>query len=667
MATTNTHVSSAFNLKSVSLLLLLSVLVVSTGWIVIATLWTLPITMLLATPNQLAIVDLAKQMTIVPTMIVAMMAGGLLGISSLLLQQLVKNPLASDTTLAVGSGAQMALLVVTLFLPSFGLYGNFWVALVGALLSMGLVFLMSLPSRMNPLILVLSGLIINIFVTALSSLFLLFFSEKALGVMTWGGGVLTQISWQGAYLLSMAAVLSALVLMPLLKPLSIMSLDDQQAQGLGVPVNTIRCVVVVLVAMMTALVVSQVGILSFVGLGAATLVNVLSIRHLTMRLLIGFIVGGLLLLLTSNLVLLIMQALPIFVPAGAMTGILGAPLIVWLILRQKKQHVDVATPNLQANRRLFTMRLWLLMIVAVLLLLAMSVLMTQTITGWQISADAELISRFRLPRSLSAAATGVMLATAGVMIQTLTRNPMASPEVLGISSGAAVGVLLCVLLLSALGMPIVLAGLLAAGILGAFAVLLLILWLARSLNPAYLLLVGIAISALMNGILNIIKLSGDPRLQAILSWLSGTTYSARPETVWWLICIAVVMCLAAVLLLQPLRLLGLGSMVARSLGVNVGLAQLAVMIVIAGLSAASTLAVGPLSFVGLMIPHLATSLGATQLHRQLPLAMLLGAALMIVSDWLGRYVIFPYEIPAGTVAAIIGGLYFIVLIRRVRS
>ncbi|MBX4378773.1 iron chelate uptake ABC transporter family permease subunit, partial [Mycobacterium tuberculosis] len=78
------------------------------------------------------------------------MAGGLLGVASLLLQQLVKNPLASDTTLAVGSGAQMALLIVTLFLPNLGLYGNFWVALIGSLMSMGLVWLMAMPSRFNP-------------------------------------------------------------------------------------------------------------------------------------------------------------------------------------------------------------------------------------------------------------------------------------------------------------------------------------------------------------------------------------------------------------------------------------------------------------------------------------------------------------------------------------
>ncbi|MGD4786457.1 iron chelate uptake ABC transporter family permease subunit, partial [Xanthomonas citri pv. citri] len=124
-----------------------------------------------------------------------------------------------------------------------------------------------------------------------------------------------------------------------------------------------------------------------------------------------------------------------------------------------------------------------------------------------------------------------MLATAGVLLQNLTRNPMASPEVMGISSGAALGVVLVFVLSPvilgtlglatdsfwALGLPLL------GGLLGAGLVLLLVLWLARRLSSSYLLLVGVAISALMGGILTLIKLSGDPRLQAMLNWLSGTT------------------------------------------------------------------------------------------------------------------------------------------------
>ena len=146
--------------KPLLVLLALLVVALASGYAVIAQLWPLPMSELWQSSVKLPVEMMAIQLQIVPTMWVAIMAGGLLGVVSVLLQQLVKNSLASDTTLGVGSGAQMALLIVTLFFPSFGIYGSFWVAFAGALLSMGLVFALAAPSRMNPLVLVLGGLVV---------------------------------------------------------------------------------------------------------------------------------------------------------------------------------------------------------------------------------------------------------------------------------------------------------------------------------------------------------------------------------------------------------------------------------------------------------------------------------------------------------------------------
>ena len=130
---------------------------------------------------------------------------------------------------------------------------------------------------------------------------------------------------------------------------------------------------------------------------------------------------------------------------------------------------------------------------------------------------------------------------------------------------------------------------------------------------------------------------------------------------------AAILFLLSVMVIKPLEILSLGNGVARELGVSLRGFQSLILILVAALSTLSTLAVGPLSFVGLMVPHLATTLGAVQLKRQLPLAAILGAGLMVIADWLGRYVIFPYEIPAGTIAAIIGGGYFLYLMRRIKT
>lgn len=624
--------------------------------------WSLPWRKLLTPSQQLDIVDMAIQLKLLATSSVALMAGGLLGVVSILLQQLVKNPLASDTTLGVGVGAQLAILLVTLFVPSLAIHGGFFVAFVGALLSMSLVFLLAAPSRFNPLILILAGLVVNILLSAVAAVLVLFFTERSVGMMSWAAGFLTQSSWSVSITLAVTTAILGLSSLFLLKPLTLMSLDDAQAKRLGVPINVIRAIVVLIAAVVTALVVSEVGLIGFIGLGAASLVNALGIHHIGKRVVAAFGFGALILWLTSNIVLLLEPVLGMIIPAGAMTGILGAPLIIWLILQRRRQSIEVVTPMIVRTPSQINFWYWGL---GLAVLIAMANLLVQDIDGWGLSTEWALTAQYRLPRSLSAAATGVMLATAGVLLQTLTRNPMASPEVLGVSSGAALGVVLGFLFLPSLGIAAGAGSLLLTGLLGASAVLILIIWLARRVSSGYLLLVGIGIAAMMDGVMHLVKLSGDPSLQAMLSWLSGTTYSTEPATVWYLMAIAALLYTLSLVMIKPLRVMGLGPSVARNLGVAVNWVTLAILVLVAALSTASTLAVGPLSFVGLMVPHLATSIGAVKLERQLPMAALMGAAVMVVADWIGRYVIFPYELPAGTVAALIGGGYFLWLIRRI--
>lgn len=674
----NQRITKPLNAPALWLFSGLLSLVLMTTALVLKTTWHDSLGLLFARSQSLTLAQMVAQLQILPTMLVTIFAGGLLGVVSVLLQQLVKNTLASDSTLAVGTGAQLALLIVTLFFPNFGLYGSFWVAFIGALLSMGLVFAIAANSRMNPVVLILGGLVVNILFSAISSLLMIFFSERVMGVMAWESGNLTQTSWQNSQFFVLISLILPIILLFLVKPLTIMSLDERQAKALGVPVAAVRMLVVTLVAVVTASVVSRVGVLSFVGLAAASVVNVVAIRPIGQRLMAGFAFGAMLLWLTNNVVMLLSPwfkpLLNITLPVGSVTGILGAGLIIWLVIRQSKQPmIAEQSPSLLASkRRYFGGGFWAVS-VGLLLLVTVGVLGVSPDAmgsfGWH--TEASFIENFRLPRTLSAMATGVMLATAGVLLQNLTRNPMASPEVMGISSGAALGVVLVFLLSPvilgtlglatdsfwALGLPLL------GGLLGAGLVLLLVLWLARRLSSSYLLLVGVAISALMGGMLTLIKLSGDPRLQAMLNWLSGTTYHAYPVTAWALMVIGTVLFLLSFLLLKPLRVISLDETMARSLGVSVKRSEILIFSLVAVLSTVSTLAVGPLSFIGLMTPHLAKTLGAVQLPHQLALSALLGAGLMLVADWMGRYAIFPYEIPAGTIASIIGGLYFLWLMK----
>lgn len=652
-----------------TLFVLLLIVVVSTI-VLIDKVWQAPILALFASSNSLTLAEMALQLQLLPTMLVAILSGGLLGLCSILLQQLVKNNLASDTTLAVGSGSQMALLLITLFLPSFGLYGSFWVAFVGALASMGLVFFLAKNSRMNPVVLVLSGLIVNILLSALAGVLLLFYSEMSMGVIVWGSGALNQSSFLPSYDLLLVSGLFFLLLCMIYRPLVLMSLDDRQAKSLGVPVNMVRCLLISSVAMAIAVVISHVGQIGFIGLASATLVNVLNVSKLYVRLLLSFVIGGLLLWITANISGLLNAFLAINLPAGAMTALLGTPLIIYLILKTKSQIADNQQQMLTLQKQVklspfigafVTLTVFALCFAPQLLTVHDNVMLS---FGFIQAEQLALLVDYRLPRTLGAMAVGAMLAIAGVLLQTLTKNPMASPEVLGIGSGVALGAVLAFMLLPMIGITPVLWHLVGFGVLGAGVVLALVLWLAKRVSASHLLLVGVAISALMSGVLNVIKLIGDPRLQAVLGFLSGSTYHVNLAMAIGLSIFAVLGLVVSDLLIKPLNLMGLGKTIAIGRGVSYQKFELAILFLIALLSVFATLAVGPLSFVGLMVPHLASSLGANNLSQKLPLSALLGAMLMLVADWVGRYAMFPYEMPAGTICAMIGGVYFMYLMRK---
>jgi iron complex transport system permease protein len=207
---------------------------------------------------------------------------------------------------------------------------------------------------------------------------------------------------------------------------------------------------------------------------------------------------------------------------------------------------------------------------------------------------------------------------------------------------------------------------LGATTLGAAAALAVMLLLARrgGFAPERMLLAGVALAASCGAALTVIMSSGNPRAFQLLAWLTGSTYSVEAPDALLAAGFAVLPLLATPLAARWLEILLLGETAARSLGIAIAPVRLCLILLAAVLSAAATLIVGPLSFVGLMAPHLARMTG---LHRPLPQlagAALLGALLMGLSDWLSRTIAFPYQLPVGLFATLIGGPYLMWLLAR---
>lgn len=600
-----------------------------------------------------------------PRLAVTLLAGAALGLAGTLMQQVLRNPLASPTTLGVASGAQLALMMVTLFAPSWLLLGREWIAMAGGSLAMALVFALAWRRQLNPVVIVFAGLVINLYLAAISMGLLLFFQEELKGLLVWGSGSLVQNSWSGVSYLLPRLLAAAVLAAVLVRPLAVLELDDASARSLGVSLQHLRFAGLGLAVFITACVVSVVGLIGFIGLAAPAMVRLLGIRQLGQRLLWAPILGALLLAATDLLLQSLSRFWPVLIPTGAMTALLGAPLLLWLIPRLGiKSGAPKANAGLLVARHPAPTRLIGLLLVGLLLAVVASLLVGQGMTGWSwpswLRWQAQL--EWRLPRSLAAGAAGVLLALAGTLLQRVSNNPMASPELLGVSGGTFMGVIATALLLPALPLPLMLVG----GLFGAFACLLLLVLVNRKhgFQPERILLSGIAITALFEPLQAIALANGDMRVQQLLSWMSGSTYYVTLPVAYGLVGLALLMLAACLLVSRWLDLLPMGSAVATALGIRLNRAQLAILLLVAVLTASATLVVGPLSFIGLLAPHMAKLMGLVRARWHLLGAAASGALLMVSADWVGQQILFPQEVPVGLVSTLLGGAYFMWCLRR---
>ncbi|MCC7585189.1 Fe(3+)-hydroxamate ABC transporter permease FhuB [Serratia sp. Lou2A] len=617
-------------------------------------------------------IDDVRQMlfhySLLPRLTVSLLAGAGLGLVGVLFQQVLRNPLAEPSTLGVAAGAQLGLTIATLWVLPGGEFTRQLAAMAGAIVVGGLVFGVAWGKRMSPVTLILAGLVLGLYCGAVNSLLALFHYDQLQGMFLWGTGALNQQDWSAVQFILPRLLVAGLLAALLLRPLTLLGLDDGVARNLGLGLSMARFCTLGLAIIFSAMLVSAVGVIGFIGLFAPLMAKMPGARRLAHRMMLAPLLGALLLWLTDQVMLGVTQVWR-EIPTGAATALFGAPLLLWLLPRLR----SAATPppmnlgdKVPAERG--NLPGWILLGGLVLLLgLTLALMLGKNAGGWHWSLGAELDSLlpWRWPRVLSALAAGMMLAVAGTLIQKLTGNPMASPEVLGISSGAAFGVVMMLFMVP--GDAFV--WLLPAGSLGAAATLLIIMIAAGrgGFSTERMLLAGIALSTAFTTVIFLLLASGDPRMGGLLTWLSGSTYSVEPAQALRTALVAAGLMVLAPLCRRWLTILPLGGATARSVGIALTPARLTILLLAAVLTAMATLTVGPLSFVGLMAPHMARMLGFRRALPQMVIAALLGGLLMVFADWCGRMLLFPYQIPAGLLATFIGAPYFVYLLRKQTS
>ena len=280
----------------------------------------------------------------------------------------------------------------------------------------------------------------------------------------------------------------------------------------------------------------------------------------------------------------------------------------------------------------------------------------------------QLFINLRLPRAITAILAGAALSVSGLMMQTLFRNPLAGPYILDVSSGAGLGVALVTMGATMGGFRLLAMGQIAtaaAAVLGALAVLLLVLAVARKVkNNVSLLIVGMMIGSIAGALVNLIQNFANPdALKLFIVWTLGSLSS-----VGWteLLILAVVILIGAVLVLflvKPLNGLLLGENYARSLGVQVEQTRTLIVIATCLLAGGITAFCGPIAFVGVAVPHIARGIFRTSNHRITAAASaLIGANLLLICDILCNA--FTYPLPISTMSALFGAPIIIWIIVR---
>ncbi|RZF90138.1 iron ABC transporter permease [Pseudoalteromonas sp. CO302Y] len=280
--------------------------------------------------------------------------------------------------------------------------------------------------------------------------------------------------------------------------------------------------------------------------------------------------------------------------------------------------------------------------------------------------DHLLVYHLRVPRTLIAALSGAALAVAGLLMQSLTRNPMADAGVLGINAGAS---LLIVLFIATTGISAI-HWHMAAGFMGALFSVLLVTWLGtlgRNYSPLRIILAGVAFSAVFLALTQLVILNSDEQVfDQFRHWSVGSVAGRDFNVFWPLAVLSVIAIVFSLLLSRSLDALCLGNELAKAVGVKTEYVWLMTLLVITLLAGSATAAVGPIAFIGLIVPHIVRALSVQNHWQLIILASLGGAAILVLADVVGRVIFSPAEVSAGIIMTLLGGPCFIYLAQQKR-
>ncbi|TDT27605.1 iron complex transport system permease protein [Streptomyces sp. BK208] len=628
-----------------------------------------------ADPDDASVVVASR----LPRMTAGLLVGAVLGAAGAVLQAVSRNVLASPDTLAVNAGSYLALGLAGATGVSLPLLASSGVAFVGGLAAAAVVLGLS-GLGTGTIRLVLAGTALMLGLNSMTEGLLLLFPEQTKGLYAWNQGSIAQNGFDGVLQMLPIALIALAGLMLTARRVDALALGDDAARGLGVPVRTTRVTVVVLAALLSAAAVTLSGPIGFVGLCAPALVRPLGRRFRgfsrSRAALPAAALTGAALVLGSDVLLrsLVPAERSVAVPTGVVTSLVGAVFLVAMALRVRDTSGAGAPDRLRIpSRAVFLTTLAVLVVVLVGLVITAvlvgdSKLLLGDVVNWaqgRAGRAVTFVLDTRVPRVLAALGAGAALALAGTLVQAVTRNPLAEPNVLGVSGGGALGAVVLVTTVPTAGTW----GVAGAAFAGSTVTAVLVFGLAArgGFRQNRLVLVGIGVASGTAALISLLIVLTDPfNATKALTWLSGSTYGRTMPDVVPVALALVVGIGVAFARRTELDLVSLDEDTPRLLGMRLAPGRLGFLVLSVVLSSTAVACAGTVGFVGLVAPHAARALVGRRHVRVVPVALLLGATLVCAADLLGRTVIAPAQLGAGLMTAVIGTPYFLYLLVRSR-
>ncbi|GIC81334.1 Fe3+-hydroxamate ABC transporter permease FhuB [Moritella sp. F3] len=596
---------------------------------------------------------------VLPRLVVAMLVGASLGLVGSLMQQLTQNPLLSPLTFGTSSGAWLALVLAAVFFPDLGVESNTMFALVGALSAMALVLFITGINNLSGLPVILAGMAVNLLLGAFATAVILLNDQYAKNLFIWGAGDLAQNGWDWVQWLTPRMCVGFVILAAAPRVLTLMRIGQQGATARGLSIMPQFLLLLLLGVWLVSSAITAVGVIGFVGLLTPNIARYLGARTARDELCYSLLLGALFLVLTDALAVWLSQFTLDFIPSGTAAAVIGAPALIWFS-RSAVKAQDQMVFRLPQGINYLKKRVITVILVGLVSSILLASLFVMQESCWSFSWPDAFSWSIRWPRILTSLAAGAGLAVAGTILQRLIHNPLASPDILGISAGAIFALVFASMFW---GITIFEAGPLVA-FSGAMGALLIILLLGKKhdYSPPKLILTGIALTALIEAFVQFALARGNDDVYGILVWLAGSTYRVNAEQSVTLAISVTLLLLVAFSLSRWLTLISAGRDMAFSRGLNGSVAFVLLLCLVALLVAFVTANMGPVAFIGLLAPHMAAMLGAKSVKQQLIVSALIGGFLVQFSDWLGQVVLYPAQLAAGILVSIIGGSYFILLL-----